>query len=53
MQARTFWSAMTAIAALLSAAAIHAASAQDSFYKSKTVTIVVGYPAAAMISMRD
>ena len=44
-KARKLWSAIIAIATLFCGAAAHPVSAQDSFYKGKTVTIVVGYSA--------
>jgi tripartite-type tricarboxylate transporter receptor subunit TctC len=45
MRVRTLWSTIAAIAALSFNAAVQQANAQDSFYKGKTVTIVVGYSA--------
>jgi tripartite-type tricarboxylate transporter receptor subunit TctC len=45
MSSRRVWWFVAACTAVFSGAAVHEAIAQDSFYKGKTVTIVVGYSA--------
>src|SRR4051812_40993289 len=45
MNTRKPWGLIAAFAFAFLNAAVHPAKAQDSFYKGKTVTIVVGYSA--------